>query len=251
MKRDRLPRETRHFTKIVLTGERAAGKSTALLALLWEAECPAEGFVTRRVLDKTGRRLCFRHVDSAELNGALAAIRDRYTAEERRQAVEAFYCGTKREENPFAWWAATLLTVVSEAGGETNDTPAERRQFTEALRRFCGAARIERAQLLVADEIGGLELADDDLFEDLLNLADCPNHLLLVLKSRAHLERMARHRGLAEAETALLLERRDALEMKLYDRVVRIDWSAIRDEKGKAELIAMAADLLTETFKSL
>lgn len=248
MKQDGRLREKPHWVKIILTGESAAGKSTALLAVLAETECRAEGFVSRRILSKSGRRLCFEHLGTAELNEALDAFRARFDAEERRELVAAFYEGVRREDNPFALWAEKLLTGVSDKEGKTKDTPAERRQFTELLRRFSRSAAKESKSLLIADEIGGLELTDDDLYDELLDLYACPNHMLLVLKSRAQLEHMSRYRGLPAEERVLLLERRDALEKRFKEQSRVIDCSEIRGERERAERIAGAAELLREKF---
>lgn len=230
--------------KIVLTGESAAGKSTALLAVLAVTDLCPEGFVSRRICDAAGRRLYFSHAEGAELQALLKTFRIRYTRAERRRMIEDFYAGKAeqaRQPNAFALWSETILRGRAAAGERLCDTAADRRTFTAVLRRWAEAASQDENKLWVADEMGGLELADDYLFGALTALADSPNHLLLVLKSRSHLEQMGRRRGLGAAEMNVLLARHEALEESLQAKSQWIDCSEVKSGRRRAELVAAVA----------
>lgn len=250
---------------IVWTGDSGVGKSTALLAVWTLTGLPARGYLTARLYDEEGVFMGFRPQDAAVLTQKVDAYQSRYSREERLAQLADFYASARlpftekhsppETTNPFAQLREEIFWVRVPGTGLTHIRSADKILFEEALRACLEEAeksctdKNKGSVLLLADELGGIELLDNQLWNRICKLRDCLYPMLLVFKSREHLERMSRLRGYNEEDIHRLLVRADRVRTELRSGFSWSDWGEMTGGRARLEQISYWAAALEQGRK--
>ncbi|MGX7263081.1 nucleoside-triphosphatase [Enterococcus crotali] len=149
------------MTKLFLEGDKFIGKSTLLKKIVTDANLSISGFYVRRRLNDQGQIVGF------ELRAAKELLEDKSSLKDVPD-----YCFIQTENGKRTW----NLNVFETFG-------------LELLKE----AKAGVAEIILLDEIGGIELLAKNFTQELLTVMQYPKKILGVFKSEANYQRQKQH----------------------------------------------------------
>ena len=162
-----------------LTGDSGIGKSTLLMKLIKQEQFQVAGFFVHRVLN-----------DQNETEGFSLCN------------AQAIYENAKNREGTWFIW--------KNRSSHSFDSSVFSSRGLELLQ---SSSKSEQAIILL-DEIGGVELLEDDFFDELLRVLELPNKIVGVYKSDKNFQRQQ----LDQSEKNAILSHRQRLAKKINEQ---------------------------------